>query len=146
MHAKVYKCFKIEDAKRERPFAVKVSRESDEEKKMAHTKEYEITSKLNHKNVVRSIDFFDNEFTGEIHQIMEFIDGKEVLDTIAEQPQGKYTEDLAKDIFYQILEGIQYLHEQGVAHRDIKPQNLVVTKDNRVIILDFNVSSQKPSS
>mgnify|MGYP002631401731 CR=1 FL=1 len=44
------------------------------------------------------------------------------------------------------MEGIEYLHATNVAHRDIKPQNLLVTKDNRVCILDFNVSSKKESN
>ena len=52
---------------REFPYAVKVSREDDEEKKQAHVKEYQMTSSFNHKNVVRSVDFFDNALTGEIH-------------------------------------------------------------------------------
>jgi serine/threonine protein kinase len=84
MHATVNMCFKKEDALNQHPFAVKISRESDEEKKMAHIKEYEITSNLNHKNIVRSIDFFDDEIKGEIYQVMELIDGKEVLDSIAD--------------------------------------------------------------
>lgn len=144
MHATVHQCFKITDKDKKTPYAVKVSRESDEEKKMAHKKEYELTCNLNHINVVKSIEFFDNVFNGEIHQVMEYIEGVEVLDNIAEQPEGHYTEQIAKDMFKQILQGIKYLHEQGIVHRDIKPQNLVVTKAGRVVILDFNVSSKKP--
>ena len=80
MHAAVYKCYQINDEARVRPFAVKISREDDEEKKVAHKKEFEITSKLDHKNIVRSIEIFDNELKGEIHQVMEYIEGIEVLD------------------------------------------------------------------
>ena len=60
MHASVYRCYKKDDVLKEFPFAVKVSRDDDEEKKQAHIKEFQMTSTLNHKNVVRSIDFFDN--------------------------------------------------------------------------------------
>lgn len=113
---------------------------------MAHKKEYDITKNLVHKNIVQSIEMFDDEIKGEIHQIMGYIQGKEVLDHIAEQPNGKYTEEDAKHMFRQMMEGINYLHTNHVVHRDIKPQNLLVTKDNKVYILDFNVSSKKESS
>lgn len=43
MHATVYKCFKKDDINKEHPYAVKVVREQDEEKILAHKKEYEIT-------------------------------------------------------------------------------------------------------
>jgi len=67
MHAQVFKCFKKEDKNQESPFAVKISREDDEEKKQAHIREFEMTSNLNHKNVIRSIEIFDNDLSGEIH-------------------------------------------------------------------------------
>jgi serine/threonine protein kinase len=76
----VYKCFKKDDVLKEVPYAVKISREDDEEKKMAHLKEFQMTSNLNHKNIVKSIEIYDNSLTGEIHQIMEYIEGSEVLD------------------------------------------------------------------
>lgn len=84
MHANVYKCYLIEDTKKEKPFAVKFTRESDEEKKQAHVKEFKITESLNHKNIVKSIEFFNNDLKGEIHQVLEYIEGIEVLDSIAQ--------------------------------------------------------------
>tara|TARA_B110000285_G_C15069808_1_gene587243 strand:+ start:273 stop:464 length:192 start_codon:yes stop_codon:yes gene_type:complete len=63
----VYKCFKIADTQKSEPYAVKSSREDDEEKKQAHVREYNITRNLNHKNVVQSMDFFNDEIKGEIH-------------------------------------------------------------------------------
>ena len=83
MHATVYRCLKKADVLRETPYAVKISREDDEEKKQAHRNEFEITSRLDHKNVVRSYQLFDNSLSGEIFQVMEFVDGIEVLDLIA---------------------------------------------------------------
>ena len=55
-----------------------------------------------------------------------------------------YTEEMAKDVFKQVLTGLKYLHSKGVCHRDIKPQNLYITKsDSRVLILDYNVAKQR---
>ena len=67
MHASVYKCFKIEDVDKSTPYAVKISKEDDEEKKQASINEFKMTNKLDHSNVVKSIELFENNFTGEIH-------------------------------------------------------------------------------
>lgn len=52
-----------------------MAREPDEEKQMAHKKEYDITSKLNHKNVIKATDYFFNKLTEEIHIVMNFVPG-----------------------------------------------------------------------
>ena len=144
MHASVYKCYAIEDKDRLKPYAVKLIRESDDEKKLAHKNEFTITKSLNNENVIKSLEMFDNELKGEIHIVMEYVEGIEVLDNIAEQPDGHYTEQQAKMFFRQVMQGIKYLHENGVAHRDIKPQNLLCCKkNNRLVIVDFNVSTKK---
>ena len=120
-HASVYKCYKKTDVEKKEPFAVKVAREPDEERRLAHQKEYKITSKMRHKNVIRATEYFFNELTEEIHIVMNYVEGQEVLDQIAEQPEGHYTEELAQRLFKQIMEGIAYLHSEDVVHRDIKP-------------------------
>lgn len=83
-HATVYKCYKKADTEKQHPFAVKVAREPDEEKRMAHEKEFKITNGLQHKNVVKSTEYFFNELTEEIHLVMQFVKGQEVLDHLAE--------------------------------------------------------------
>jgi len=55
-------------------------REDDEEKILASKKEFEITQKLSHPSIVKSIEMFVNDQKKEVHQVMEFIDGQEILD------------------------------------------------------------------
>ena len=109
-HGQVSQCYSKSDETRSFPFAVKIIRERDEERRMAHRKEFEITQSLDHINIVKSHKYFFNELTEDVHIVMDLVDGKEVLDTIAEQPEGHYTEDDAKFLFRQIIEGIAYLH------------------------------------
>ena len=88
------------------PFATKEIREEDEEKRMAHKKEFDITSTVNHQNVIKSQYYFFDELKKKINIVMNYIEGKEVLDLIAEQPEGVYTECDAKFLFKQMMEGI----------------------------------------
>lgn len=75
---------------------------------------------------------------------MQYVEGKEIMDMIAEM--GKYDERDARHIYKQILEALQYMHEQRVCHRDIKPSNLLITKSKEVFIADFNVAKHVPTT
>jgi serine/threonine protein kinase len=81
MHATVYKCYLKEDLNKINPLAVKIVREEDEEKIMAHQNEFKIMSEdLNHKNIVKSKEIYINHIRKEVHQVMDFVDGMEVFD------------------------------------------------------------------
>jgi serine/threonine protein kinase len=71
---------------------------------------------------------------------MEFIDGKP-LDDYCEEI-GKVSEDEAWGLTKQIIKAVAFLHSKGVVHRDIKPQNILVTSDGVIKLIDFNISKQ----
>jgi len=54
---------------------------------------------------------------------------------------GKFPENLVAVYISQVLEGLVYLHDQGVIHRDIKGANILTTKDGAVKLADFGVAS-----
>lgn len=157
-HASVYKCYlrknvrnqeettpllakqmQLGDYDTEKTFAVKIVRSDDQEKIIAHEREFQILEKLNHPNVVRAVEMFKNELKAQVFQVMECVEGSEILDEIAKD--GAYDEKDACRLFKQVLEGIDYLHSQRVCHRDIKPSNILITTDkSTAFIADFNVA------
>lgn len=94
-------------------------------------------SQLAHPNIVRLYDYIE-EPDG-VYVVMEFVDG-DPLDEYILRKTGPIPEETALYLFGQILEGMQYAHEKGVIHRDIKPSNFMVTRDQRVKILDFGIA------
>eukprot|EP01104_Vermistella_antarctica_P005896 TRINITY_DN16642_c0_g2_i1.p1 TRINITY_DN16642_c0_g2~~TRINITY_DN16642_c0_g2_i1.p1 ORF type:complete len:800 (+),score=282.95 TRINITY_DN16642_c0_g2_i1:290-2401(+) len=77
--------------------------------------------------------------------VMELIEGGELFDRIVDQ--GTFSEKLAAQITAQILQGVKYLHAEGVVHRDLKPENILVAdvpggKENDIVckIADFGLS------
>ena len=84
MHSSVYKCTLREDTGNGGTFAVKITRNDDEEKKNANRNEFEMTKDLNHRNILKVHEIFENDVTGEMHLVMQYIEGIEILDQIAD--------------------------------------------------------------
>lgn len=55
-------------------------------------------------------------------------------------PHKKFPQHQAHDYFTQLMDGLEYLHSQGVVHKDIKPGNLLLTLDHTLKISDFGVA------
>ncbi|PKB17759.1 protein kinase family protein [Flavobacterium sp. 5] len=98
--------------------------------------EIKILYKTNHANIVRVFNYYlyPEETTGFI--IMEYIDGKQIDKYLNENP------DHLEDIFLQTIEGFKHLEEKEILHRDIRPNNILITESGIVKIIDFGFGKQ----
>ena len=95
-------------------------------------------NQLTHPGVVRVTDFFEEN--GTVYYVMDYIEGNSLHDLIAKN--GALSE--AKALYYirQVAEALQYVHEAGLMHLDIKPGNIMVSDKDKAILIDFGVSRQ----
>lgn len=98
--------------------------------------EVEILKSIDHPHVVKVFEFFEDE--QRIYIVMEFLDGGELFDKIQENDY--FTESNAKQIMKDLLETINYLHNQNIVHRDLKPENILFNKEGVLKIADFGTS------
>mmetsp|Transcript_35648 Transcript_35648/g.54537 ORF Transcript_35648/g.54537 Transcript_35648/m.54537 type:complete len:92 (+) Transcript_35648:958-1233(+) len=82
MHSSAFKCYRLEDESKTHPFAVKITREDDEEKKEASRQEFDLIRDLDHRGVARGLAKFENETTGEICTVMELAEGQDLQSLI----------------------------------------------------------------
>ena len=99
--------------------------------------EIKIMHKLHHKNLVRIFNFYlyPECFTGYI--LMEYIDGKSIDEYIAEYSIWAF--DIVDKIFIQLLDAFNFLEQNGILHRDIRENNILVNENGIVKIIDFGL-------
>ena len=88
-------------------------------------------------NIVNVFDYFEANNTAYI--VMEYLDGFS-LKRFIEQSGGKLRPDVALSIMKPVVMGLAKIHANGILHRDISPENIMVTADNQVKILDFGAA------
>jgi len=72
---------------------------------------------------------------------MELISGTSLLSFLKEKSEKKIDEKECKDIYLQLMNGINYLHNKNISHRDIKLDNIILDDDKVVKIIDFGFST-----
>lgn len=134
--ARVYRGCRLEDGL---PVAIKILREQ-----YAHNAEFvarfereaEAAERLSHPRMVR---IFDHGRDGDVRFIvMEYVDG-ENLKTYLHRT-GALDEARVRAIGAQVCEVLEYAHRMGIVHRDIKPQNILLTPDGQLKVADFGIA------
>ncbi len=123
-------------------FAIKKLSDSltqNSEARERFVREAKTHSRLEHPNIVKFHDILQDQPTGNVYIVMEYVEGRTLAKMIGKET-GPIPFEKAWPIFHQILDGIGYAHSQGVVHRDIKPGNIIVTPENKVKILDFGIA------
>jgi serine/threonine protein kinase len=99
-------------------------------------REAKTVGRLSHPNIVNVYDVGqDNKV---YYMVMEYIKGCTLMEMI--EKEGPLTAKEAISIMIQICEGLSHAHQNGVIHRDIKPDNIMCTTDGRYKLMDFGIS------
>ncbi len=105
-------------------------------------REAEAASKMTHHNIVNLLDVGmdgDNRYL-----VMEYVQGKTLKELIKEK--GRLSPQVAAQITIRILSALQHAHQNGIIHRDIKPQNILVHADGHIKVSDFGIARMANSS
>jgi len=100
-------------------------------------REANIAMQLIHENVVRVFNW--GKFNGRYAMITEYVDGKD-LNAFIHSPE-KYGFQTLVEIGYKIAKGLVYIHSHGIVHKDIKPENILISNDLKTVkITDFGIA------
>lgn len=96
--------------------------------------------KLDHNNLVGLIEVLDDPQEDSLYMVLEMCKKGVVMKVGLEERAEPYEEEACRCWFRDMILGIEYLHAQGIIHRDIKPDNCLITEDDVLKIVDFGVS------
>ncbi len=133
--------YKAEDTKLKRDVAIKFLPRyisANKEEKQRFEIEAQAAASLNHPNI--STIYSIGEADQEVFIVMEYIEGKELKDMVkpGHAPSLQIVEVI--NIAIQIAEGLEAAHKKGIIHRDIKSQNIMITNEGKVKIMDFGLA------
>ncbi len=127
------------DLKTNQEVAVKILRpefSQDEEFLKRFEREAQAASKVSHHNIVNLLDVgMDSSVR---YLVMEYVEGTNLKELIKEK--GKVPPSIAVQITIRILSALQHTHRNGVIHRDIKPQNIMVQAQGHIKVADFGIA------
>ncbi len=95
-----------------------------------------LARQVTHKNVIRIFDLGQSD--GIKFITMDFVEGRDLRVLLVER--GKFPGEEASRLMLQICRALEAAHAEGVIHRDLKPQNIMVTGDGRVYVMDFGIA------
>jgi eukaryotic-like serine/threonine-protein kinase len=98
--------------------------------------EVRLARRISHRNVARTHDF--GEVDGVYYVTMEYVAGTPLKELL--KARGRLPVDATVSVGKQLCRALEAAHEQGIIHRDVKPQNIVVAPDGLVKVMDFGIA------
>jgi len=95
--------------------------------------EAQTLARLDHPNIVKITDVFQEKNTAFI--VMPFLEGKTLQQLVEQKSRLDY--ETAVNYIAQLSDAVDYIHQHNILHRDIKPDNIIITPDNKAILIDF---------
>ena len=130
--------YRARDGKLGRDVAIKVLPDEfaqDTERLRRFQREAKVLASLNHPNIASIYGLEQSESTH--YLVLELVPGETLAERIA---RGPIPVDEALEIASKIADALEAAHEQGIVHRDLKPANIMLTPDDKVIVLDFGLA------
>jgi tetratricopeptide (TPR) repeat protein/tRNA A-37 threonylcarbamoyl transferase component Bud32 len=100
--------------------------------------EAQAVAKLNHPNIVTIHDIGKED--GKQFFVLEFVDGMSLRELMGTYPEGKCDIQTVLRIGIDVCNALQYAHSQGVLHRDVKPENILITQEGTAKLMDFGLA------
>ena len=100
-------------------------------------REFDMLALFNHPNVILVAEIFES--SDSYYSVMEYCQGGELFNYIVKNH--RLSEEEAAFFYYQLINGLEYIHSLGIVHRDLKPENLLLTSENLLKIIDFGLSN-----
>ncbi len=97
-------------------------------------------AKLNHPNIVGVHQVFEENNTA--YMALDFVEGRDLLDII-EDPEDGLEPDEIKSILRKVLEAVNFIHDQGILHRDISPDNILLDENKSPVLIDFGAAREQ---
>ncbi|HMP51731.1 MAG TPA: serine/threonine-protein kinase [Candidatus Melainabacteria bacterium] len=135
--------YKALDTRNEKTVAIKqlilenVDPEKHKEFTERFSREAETASRLTHPNIVKVLDVSDS--IDSHYYVMEYLEGRSLRQELARKG-GKLSPQVFWKMLKQVSEGLSYAHSLNVVHRDIKPDNIFILNDGRVVLTDFGIA------
>jgi len=114
---------------------------SNDDLRARFLREARTLARLDHPNIVRVFDVVDSDETP--FMVMEFVSGGCVFDWVMEH--GPMPPVMAVQVTLDVCRALAYTHETGVVHRDVKPQNVLVSRDGVGKLIDFGIAKLSPT-